>query len=485
MYNYYLKPDKLTNGVISKILENSWRNNPTIAKVDLKKIHQVLVEHNIFGEVAENIFVPVFKEKEKIGEKLLEGIQLHIDRGNEEPENKVNHVSLFPQKGFVLKDGIYGAAFGRFKYVYRSKGIRIFWFESGLIEYRAVYSTIDKYGFQYTAEEFDGCNIFDDIELDDIMHSPLNEAFGNGKILISNLAKIKKDFVRDYPIEYLLYPPDVEELSSFSVQLREQIWDSIIELIKELALNMKFKDERSDLINFLTDFMEEQSIQPNAYHIISLFDFYRENQTKINQSDFAELLSIIRKQSSPIDNTSNPIDASLLINQLEATPKGTENAGVYHDIIFQCLTQIFSGALKRGQKEVSLNEGRKRIDIVFDNHDNTGFFAYIRDRYQIFCPKIFIECKNYSSDPKNPEMDQLLGRFGQYSGKFGILLCREVTNYEKLLQRCKDAMHQAKGHIIFFEDKDIKILLELKKASNEEGIMEYLSNKWDELILNN
>ncbi|PKQ89418.1 hypothetical protein CXK86_20440 [Paenibacillus sp. BGI2013] len=485
MSDKYLKPDKLTQGVISRILENSWRNKPNINKLDLKEIHQVLVEHGIFGEIAKNIYVPIVEKTENTNEKLLKGIQSHRDRGKEEPENKLNHVTLFPEKGFILKDGIHGAAFGRFQYVYRSKGYRIFWFESGIIEYRPVYSTIDEYGFQYAAEEFDGCNIFDDIGLDVIEQSPLNEAFGNGKIFISNLARIKKDFVRDYPIEYLLYPPDVEELSPFSVQLREQIWDSIIELIKELALNSKSENERADLLNYLTDFMEEQNIQPNAYHIITLFDFYKENQSKINQSDFAELLSLVRKQSSPLDNTSNPIEANLLIKQLEETPSGKENARAYHDLIYNCLTQIFKGNLKRGKKEIDLNEGRKRVDITFDNFDNSGFFAFIRDRYQIHCPKVFIECKNYSSDPQNPEIDQLLGRFGPDRGNFGILLCRQINDYTRLLRRCKDVTHQFKGYIIFLEDADIINLLKLKEASDEEGILDYLLIKWDQLILNN
>lgn len=485
MSPYYLKPDPLTNGVISSRLENSWRKKSTITKEDLKAIHQALLQHDIFGEVAESIVVPIIQENEDIGDKLLQGILLHLDRGKKEPENKVNHVSLFPQKGFVLKDGIHGAAYGRFQYVYRSKGIRIFWFESGLIEYRAVYSTIDGHGFQYAAEEIDGCNIFEPIELDDIEHSPLHEAFGSGEILISNLAGIKKDFIRDYPIEYLLYPPDVEELSSFSIQLREQLWDSIIELIKELAIQMKTGDERADLLHFLADFTENQGIQPKAYHIIALFDFYKEYQSEINQANFNELLSIVRKQASPVDRNSDPVEAHVLIHQLEAVPTGAEYAAVYQELIYKCLKQIFSGNLKGGKLEVPQNDGRKRIDIVFDNQDNTGFFSYIRERYAIFCPKIFIECKNYSTDPTNPEVDQLLGRFGPYAGKFGILACRKVADHEKLLQRCKDAMHQAKGHMIYLEDKDIKRLLELKESSDEEGIMDYLMMKWDRLVMNN
>lgn len=92
--------------------------------------------------------------------------------------------------------------------------------------------------------------------------------------------------------------------------------------------------------------------------------------------------------------------------------------------------------------------------------------------------------QNYNSDPKNPELDQLLGRLGKLAGKFGILVCREVKDDEMLMKRCKDAVFHAGDFIIYLEDKDIKALLRLKDNSNEEGITEYFSNKLDRLILN-
>lgn len=62
--------------------------------------------------------------------------------------------------------------------------------------------------------------------------------------------------------------------------------------------------------------MEEQNIEAKAYHIITLlFHFYKGNQSKNNQNDLAELLSVIRKLSSPIDLVSNPINANLLIKE--------------------------------------------------------------------------------------------------------------------------------------------------------------------------
>jgi len=61
----------------------------------------------------------------------------------------------------------------------------------------------------------DGWNIFNEKEIEDISNSPLEEAFGNGQVLITNLANIKEDFIRDYPIKYLLHLPDVENYQFF------------------------------------------------------------------------------------------------------------------------------------------------------------------------------------------------------------------------------------------------------------------------------
>ncbi|MGG4409247.1 hypothetical protein ABER75_10955 [Niallia taxi] len=471
MTQSYLQPDIITGGAITRILEGYWKNKGIIKNEDLKQIHNALVDNNVFGEVAKYIFIPIEK-KIPIGDKLQKGIVAAIQQVQ---ENKTKHVHLFENKGVILKDDIYGSAFGTFQYIYRSKGIRIHWFENGLIQYDSVYSKNDINGFEYQTEEIDAWSIFSDNEIDNSMDSPLDEAFGNGEILIANLVNIKEDFSRKYAIEYLLYPPDVEKLSVFSIKVREQIWDAIITLMKEVALD--FNQDKTNLLTYLTVFVEFANISPAAYHVISMFDFYRENQSRIDEDQFLKIMSLIRKQS-------DPIDGNLLIQELEGISPGKTTATEYHNLIFKSLTQIFDNGLRRGDKEVKINEGRKRVDIVFDNQDTNGFFAHIRERNKIFCPYIFIECKNYSSDPSNPEVDQLLGRLGDYRGRFGILICREIEDEELLMKRCKDAMHNDKKYIIYLQDKDIKALLTLKEALNEQGIMDYLLSKWDKLILN-
>lgn len=188
-------------------------------------------------------------------------------------------------------------------------------------------------------------------------------------------------------------------------------------------------------------------------------------------------------QNSPDDFLD---EGKVLIHRLKSLPSGKENAEEYHRVIFQCLNHIFKESLKRGQKEVRMNEGRKRVDIVFNNQAINGFFAHIVDRYKVFCPKILIECKNYTSDPNNPEVDQLLGRVGNLAGDLGILVCRQVQNHETLQKRCKDALGKREPvYILYFDDNDIIKLINMKGIADEEGIMDYLLTKWDRLIMNN
>ena len=104
-------------------------------------------------------------------------------------------------------------------------------------------------------------------------------------------------------------------------------------------------------------------------------------------------------------------DYAKLENNLDAIPPGAQHAAAFHNFIFGTLEAIFYPALRFPQKEEKLHEGRKRVDITFNNGAQEGFFDDLRRNYNIPCPFLFFECKNYSEDPANPEYDQLTGRF--------------------------------------------------------------------------
>jgi hypothetical protein len=172
-----------------------------------------------------------------------------------------------------------------------------------------------------------------------------------------------------------------------------------------------------------------------------------------------------------------------LILKLKQTPKGDEAAHQYHSLMVGILEFIFYPNLINPHKEQEINQGRKRIDISFENGaPSKGFFYRVQYGHNIPCPYIPIECKNYSKDIHNPELDQMIGRFSPNRGKLGIIICRDIENEALFLQRCTDTFKDQHGLIIPLIDNDIIKILGKKK----EGIMhfeeEVLSTKARKII---
>jgi hypothetical protein len=89
---------------------------------------------------------------------------------------------------------------------------------------------------------------------------------------------------------------------------------------------------------------------------------------------------------------------------------------------------------------------------------------------------IFIECKNYSSDPANPELDQLSGRFSVNRGRVGFLISRSFKNKGLFIQRCKDTYTDGRGLIIPLDDQDLINLLDNHDEFNSAFLDQYLSS---------
>ena len=162
---------------------------------------------------------------------------------------------------------------------------------------------------------------------------------------------------------------------------------------------------------------------------------------------------------------------------------GNDDATNFHKISFDNLIHIFGVRLSNPDSEVKINDGRKRIDIVFNNDDKDGFFNKLNTLHHIQCPKIFVECKNYGREIGNPEVDQLQTRFSKQRGQFGILLCRNINDKATIIQRCKDALHERQAFMIVLEDNDINSLLQLKEDGEETKIDDFMIQKFDELIM--
>ena len=150
-----------------------------------------------------------------------------------------------------------------------------------------------------------------------------------------------------------------------------------------------------------------------------------------------------------------PPSYDALAGDVISVKPGPTGADAYHNAVERLLSALFSASLVMPAKEYPIHNGRKRIDIRYINAGG-GFFGWVAANYP--AANIFVECKNYSGDPANPELDQLAGRFSTSRGKFGILVCRRFKDKRLFMERCRDTAKDDRGFIIALDDDDLRAL---------------------------
>lgn len=210
---------------------------------------------------------------------------------------------------------------------------------------------------------------------------------------------------------------------------------------------------------WLADFTEKH---PEVFR-----DFRKQTRSKISAVSNAEI------SAEPIQMV-----CSFLTERLKAIPMGTDNATAYHRTVVGILELLFYPYLCNPVIEHEIHDGRKRIDIVFDNCAESGFFFRLCNTHGIPSRFIMVECKNYSRDVANPEIDQVGGRFSANRGQIGIIACRAVDDMPKLLERCSDTFKDSRGLIIPMVDNDFYDLLNYKSEKNEQAIDNFLQHRF-------
>ena len=156
-------------------------------------------------------------------------------------------------------------------------------------------------------------------------------------------------------------------------------------------------------------------------------------------------------------------DWDMLLSAVIGTKTGAVGADEYEKNIEALLTALFYPQLTNPKPQHKLHEGRKRVDITYTNMGVVGFFAWLAKHHP--SSHIFIECKNYGKELGNPELDQLLGRFSPSRGKVGFIVCRKFEDKTLFLRRCKDAVGDGQGFVLPLDDKDLRDLVEHRKAT--------------------
>jgi len=268
-----------------------------------------------------------------------------------------------------------------------------------------------------------------------------------------------KDYYNDFVLDFLR----AEHLTA---------GDSMVKTLKnkkEVVLKKDLKVRYPNSKEFLLDFSIKNS---------NIYDDYRNSvRTKPRR-----VLADEEIESKQEDSISMNFD-KLMTDLVKIKTGKAPHSEIYHSHIFKILNILFSPNLKSPKKEERINEGRKRIDISYTNTTNPGFFNDLIAIHRIRAPYIHIECKNYSNDVANPELDQIRGRFSETKGMFGIITCRSIEDKIKLLKKTKDIMNDNAGYVIVLSDEDIINLLKGRQKLGIGAVNEYLSQHLKELLL--
>jgi hypothetical protein len=180
-----------------------------------------------------------------------------------------------------------------------------------------------------------------------------------------------------------------------------------------------------------------------------------------------------------IEGQAPPDWPALLRKVLQCRP-GTSDAVRYEKATEGLLTGLFYPNLTNPIPQHKIHDGRKRIDITYTNMGTHGFFAWLAKHYP--SAHVFVECKNYTCEINNPELDQLSGRFSPSRGKVGLIVCRQFEDKQLFMSRCKDTAQDGRGFIIALDDEDLTELVQIRTA--DDGFLEWplLRERFNQLI---
>jgi len=169
---------------------------------------------------------------------------------------------------------------------------------------------------------------------------------------------------------------------------------------------------------------------------------------------------------------------NLYLDKIRTVPAGIENAEIYHRLVSYAMARIFRGSLRNMNIKVEIDGGIKIIDTVFTNSSTKGFFNILRSK--IDCSYPMIEVKNISTDPTNVEFDQLNGRLTSTHGYFGILICKKVLDWDKVIARCKTYLPD--HFILCLSEQDLIMLIEFSRIGDDDAISDFMDKKLQTIL---
>jgi hypothetical protein len=255
---------------------------------------------------------------------------------------------------------------------------------------------------------------------------------------------------------------------------------------EQLRLNGPLVQRRKDKAR--TKYVTKKSIREQEERNQSIDKNWLAQFTEKYPEIFKDFRKITKSKIRPVSNADISTESvssicAYLEKRLCEIPPGGKSATVYHRTIVGIMELLFYPYLCAPTIEQEIHDKRKRIDIVFDNCAESGFFFRLSNTHDIPSCFIMVECKNYSRDVANPELDQIGGRFSPNRGKMGIITCRTIDEMDTFLLRCSDTYRDSRGLIIPLIDEDFYTLLRYRADDNEGEIDKFIQKRFHEIAL--
>ena len=180
--------------------------------------------------------------------------------------------------------------------------------------------------------------------------------------------------------------------------------------------------------------------------------------------------------------TQSEPDWDALLEAVTSLSPGANDADAYHRAVEALMQALFYPALVNPIRESRIHNGRKRIDIRFSNNARDGFFWRVHTHHDVPAGYVVVECKNYSEDVANPEVDQVSGRFSGARGQLGLLVCRTIEDRELCIARCRDTFTDGRGWVLPLADSDLGLLVEERKTEPGSVVFQRLEDVFSEVI---
>ncbi len=289
----------------------------------------------------------------------------------------------------------------------------------------------------------------------------------------TDLPCINENPVLLVPKNLVVYTPTINDKDFFN--------NEIVDFIRSYHLNLN--DALVQVLKNGKKRVTKKDIEAQPEYKMNkefIFDFCQKHPDVF--AAYKERKGKTAKNPEDISDLNEEYLAKILKHKLESIKPGSTTASDFHNFCIGVLEFIFYPHWVYPRKETEIHEGRKRIDITFNNGAKGGFFFDMKVSEKIAAQTLMIECKNYTHDMANPELDQISGRLSNRRGWLGIIIGRGFEDRERFFNRCRDTALDDRGIILPFVDTDIVAMLNMIAQDDRKSIDRYIYDIYSKVV---